>query len=75
MELEVAALCRSAADEIVEHVLRAIVGDPDFCVFVRKAARAGLRPLRNGGGRSVTVTLLGGRQVRLRVDYLRPDQT
>jgi hypothetical protein len=73
MELEVAAVARDFADEVVEHVLRDILGDPEFVVSARRAARSGLGKLRNGGGRKVTVTLLGGREVRVVADYLRPD--
>lgn len=73
MELEVAAVARDFADEVVEHVLRSILEDPEFVVPARRAARSGLGKLRNGGGREVPVTLLGGRQVRVVADYLRPD--
>jgi hypothetical protein len=73
MELEVAASCRELADEVVEQVLLEILANDDFIVSTRKAARAGLAPLRNGGARKVSVMLLSGRKVEVHADYLRPD--
>ena len=79
MELEVAGLARAAADRIVELVLRARVEDSDFEGRCSKAARRGRREseagetLRSGARREVSVTMLGGSTVRVRVGYLRPD--
>ena len=73
VELEVAAAFRELGDEVMEVILNSILSDEDFFVAARKAARRGLAPLRNGGARTVRVTLLGGRQVSVRVDYLRKD--
>ena len=41
MELEVAAVARDFADEVVEHILLDVVADPEFVVPARRAARAG----------------------------------
>jgi len=73
MELSVAGLCRGLADALVEHVLRSTVSDPAFQVETSAAARAEHRR-RHGGRREVAVRLLGGTQVRVRTEYLKPDR-
>lgn len=73
LELEVAGVFRDLGDEVMEVLLQSIVGNEELFVGARKAARKGLAPLRNGGARAVQVTLLGGRRVKVRADYLRPD--
>ena len=71
MELEVAKRCRELADEISESILRDIAADPLFEMEVSVAARQGGQ-LRQGGRRDVTVTLLGGSQVRIpNLEYLK----
>lgn len=72
MELEAAAAGRKAADDVMARVLKAIASDADFEAEAACALRA-TGVFRNGGRRDVSVTLLGGSEVRL-VDvlYLRP---
>jgi hypothetical protein len=71
MELEIARHCRGLADQIAASILRDTVSDPEFDVEVSVAARQG-GLLRHGGRREITVTLLGGRQVRLTgLEYLK----
>jgi len=75
MELAVAASARAVADEITSHVLGAIVRDPALQAEASNAARSA-RPgyYRHGGRRTSTVTLLGGKQVCLDVEYLKPNR-
>jgi hypothetical protein len=74
MELEIAQLARSSADQVTEILLRAKLEHGDFQRRCSVAARAGAEAtLRSGGARGITVTLLGGAEVRLKVGYLRPD--
>lgn len=71
MELEVARQCRGLGDEIVARILKDTVSNPAFEVEVSVAARQG-GLLRQGGRRDVTVTLLGGSEVRLTgLEYLK----
>ena len=73
MELDVAETARDFADHIVELVLREIVADPALQVESSAAAGASAK-LRYAGRRTVDVTLLGGRSVKVRVPYLKPDR-
>ena len=75
MELDVAETARGFADQVVEVVLREILGEVAFQAECCAAARAGATvKLRDVGRRPVEVTLLGGRSVKVRVSYLRPDR-
>ena len=75
MELEVAQVARGFADEVVDLVLKAIVGDREFEAECCAAVRVGSEvKLRTANRRSVEVVLLGGRVVRVNVAYLRPDR-
>lgn len=75
MELEVAEMAREFADQVSEIVLRTILSEAAFQAECCAAARAGASvKLRDVGRRSVDVTLLGGRRVKVRVSYLRPDR-
>jgi hypothetical protein len=73
MELSVASEAQTAVgDEAVAHVLRATVGDPELqAQAVAAVHRAYPGRYRNGGRRTVKVTLLGGKVVSLRVEYLK----
>jgi len=75
MELAIAETARGLADEITAHVLRAIARDPELQAQASEAARTA-RPgcYRHGGRRTSTVTLLGGKQVSLDVEYLKPNR-
>lgn len=71
MELDVAKQCRELGDEITASILVDIVSDPSFEVEVSVAARQG-GLLRQGDRRDVTVTLLGGSELRLaNLEYLK----
>jgi hypothetical protein len=72
VELEIAALGREASDAITGLVLKHIVADPVLQVEASQAARQGGK-FRHGGIRDVIVTLLGSSQVRLQVEYVRPN--
>jgi len=73
METEVAATARAAADEICGEVLQSIAEDLEFRAETERAARrAGA--YRGGEVRPVRVTLLSGREVVLRIPYLKPDR-
>ena len=75
MELEVSAMARGFSDQVVELVLREVLGDAAFQAECCAAARAGATvKLRDVGRRPVDVTLLGGRRVRMSVSYLRQDR-
>jgi len=75
MELEVAETAREFADQVSELVLREMVSEATFQAECCAAARAGATvKLRDVGRRTVDVTLLGGRRVKVRVSYLRPDR-
>jgi len=72
MELEVAATARAASDAITAHVLRAIVGDPEMRAQAAAAVREAYPgKYRHGGRRTVRVTLLGGTEVSLEVEYFK----
>ena len=73
MEIEAAALTRDTGDSLVELVLRARLAS-GFEGVCSKAARQGSGgPMFSGGRRDVTVTLRGGRRVKVNVGYLKPD--
>jgi hypothetical protein len=75
MELEVAATARDFADQVVEVVLREMLGDAAFHAECCAAAKAGAAAkLRDAGRRAVVITLLGGRRVKARVTYLNADR-
>lgn len=71
-ELEIAALGREMADSITAVVLKHIVADPVLQTEASLAARQ-LGKLRHGGTREVGVILLGGSEVRMKVEYVRPN--
>ncbi len=74
MELEVTQLAREVADRVMAILLRAKLEDADFQRRCSSAARAGAeQKVRSGAAREVSVTLLGGAEVRVKVGYLRPD--
>jgi hypothetical protein len=74
MELEVAAVARGFADQVVEAVLHEMLSDDVFQAQCCAAAHAGSEGrLRDVGRRPVEVTLLGGRRTTVRVRYLRPN--
>jgi len=72
-ELAAAAMGREVADAIMALVLKSIVADPVLQADVSVAARRGSK-LRHGGTREVGVTLLGGSEVRVKVEYLKPNR-
>lgn len=72
MELELARLGRGLADALAEVALTHIVAQPELQAQATAAARS-TSALRSGGRRTVKVVLHGGRQVSLRVEYLRPN--
>ena len=75
MELAVAAHGRELADEITAHVLRAATRDPALQAETSAAARRAYPGgYRHGGRRTVKVTLLGGKQVTLEVEYLKANR-
>lgn len=65
MELDIAGACRGLGDDLAAAVMVDTASDPTFQADTSMAARKGGR-LRIGDRRDVTVTLLGGHQVRLR---------
>ncbi len=71
-ELEIAALGREVADAITATVLKRIVADPLLQTEASLAARQAGK-LRHRGTRDVGVTLLGGSEVRLTVEYVGPN--
>lgn len=73
MELEVAAAARALADGVTGALLLERVADPALQAETSRAARAG-GGLRHGGPRDVKVRLLGGTEVRCRVEYLKPNR-
>lgn len=74
-EMEVAACCRELADGITSCILLCILNAPEFQAQASAAARSGIRRLRSGGRRGVTINLLGGGSVRVeKVEYLKPDR-
>lgn len=72
VELEIAALGRSAADAMTASVLRGILADPALQAEAALAAHQGGK-LRHGGTREIGVTLLGGTEVRVAVEYATPN--
>lgn len=74
MELMLAALTRSLADGITGTVLGAKLADPAFQASASMAARRGVKKYRNGGRRDVSLRLLGGTEIRVGVEYLKPDR-
>ena len=75
MELMLATLTRSLADGITGVLLRAKLADPVFQASTSMAARRGVKKYRNGGRRDVSVRLLGGAEVRVGAEYLKPDRS
>lgn len=73
LELEVAAVAGKLADDIVACILRAIVAEPSLQAEASIAGRQG-GEFRDGGARDVGVTLLHGKEVRLKVAYVRPNR-
>jgi hypothetical protein len=75
MELEIHGHARALADEITEHLVRHIVGDAALQAQASLAARSeNPSKYRHGGRRSRPVTLLGGRQIVLAGEYLKPNR-
>jgi len=72
-ELEMHGLNRDLADEIMGSILMHVVADPSFQANASLAARQGGK-FRHGGAREVDVTLLGGKQVRVKVEYVKPNR-
>lgn len=71
-ELEAAALGREVADEVMANVLRTIAADRELAREATRALRA-TGDFHDGGRRDVTVTLVGGKKVRIdKTPYLRP---
>jgi hypothetical protein len=73
MELEVAATGRALSDGVTGMILTSMVGNAEFQVAASLAARAE-QGYRSGGQREVSVTLLGGSEVRVAVAYLKVDR-
>jgi len=72
MELEVHGDCRGLGDDLCESLLKDLVGDPVFQAETAAAAHAAGK-FRDVGRREVEVTLLGGKKVRVVVEYFRQD--
>lgn len=72
-ELEIAEMGRDVADAVTALVLKHLVGDPELQAQASVEARQEGH-LRHGGTREVGVTLLGGSEVRLNVEYVRPNR-
>ena len=72
-ELDVAKQTRRLQDTISGCLLQHIIGQPDFQAATSAAARSD-GAYRSGGRREVGVTLLCGSEVRVRVEYLKPDR-
>lgn len=73
MEREIHDRYRALADEVSKSLLAAIVGDDSFQRETNEAVRKTGLKYKNGGRRSVTVTLLGGSATKVKVPYFRPD--
>lgn len=73
MELEVAALQRETADQVMGRTLQELASDPVLQARASVVARRQLG-LRSGGIRTVEVLLLGGSSIRLRAEYFKPDR-
>ena len=73
MELTVSEACRGLADAVTGLVLEHRLADRTFQAETSAAARAHGR-YRCAGRKDVTVTLLGGSQVRVPVSYLKADR-
>jgi hypothetical protein len=78
MELEVHRACRALADTIVESILQERVAAADFQAQTAQAVRAQGRSsagqrYKDVGRRTTKVTLLGGKQTTVNVEYFRPD--
>jgi len=72
-ELEIAALCREFADATTAAVLKGIVTNAELQAEASLAAHLGGK-FRHGGRREVGVTLLGGSDVRVTVEYVKPNR-
>lgn len=76
MEVEVAAVFREGGDEVMAQVLRQMVSDPELQATTSVAARQACPGrYRQVGRRTAHVTLLGGKVVSLRVEYLKPNRS
>lgn len=73
MEIEIHEMAREHADDITEAVLKDILRDPSFQAETSAAIRASGRPYRDVGRRSPTLTLLGGKKIRVSAEYFRRD--
>lgn len=73
VELEVAAEMRGLGDDIAEVVLKTITNAKEFETEAKQAARQG-GLFKGGEIRSVVVTLLGGRKVRVWTVYLKQNK-
>ena len=73
MELDIHRVYRSLADELVEKVLKIILGNPEFRGQTARALRASGRSYKDVGRREVPVTLLGGKKTRVEMEYFRRD--
>ena len=71
-ELEIAALGRDVADAITAMVLKHVVANPVLQTQASLAARQAGK-FRHGGTREVSISLLGGGEVRVTVEYVRPN--
>lgn len=72
-EMEIASAARAVADDVTALVLREIVCGREIQEQASIAARQGGK-FRHGGIREVAVTLLGGKEVRLNVEYVKPNR-
>ena len=70
MELAIAAVGRAFSDGVTELILKDRVADPELQAEASIAARA-TGAYRHGGTREIGVTLLGGRRIRVRAEYLK----
>lgn len=74
MEREVAARCRTLADELTATMLRAICQDKEFVDDVCSKVRPWPGPMHSRGRKPVSVTLLGGTRVVVRTPYYVPNR-
>lgn len=75
MEHEIHGVCRQLADEITACILITILADVEFQARTQGALHANESTrYRHGGCRTVTVMLLGGKKVAVKVAYFKPDR-
>ncbi len=74
LETQVHESARFAADMVTGAILKHILSLATLQAQAVAAARAGDKPLRSGGTLPVTIRLLGGSNIRVRVPYLKPDR-